>query len=141
MYDILFQFQIRAKPLAVFDAFTSPQGLNSWWTAQSSGIPEVGAIYQFYFGPAYDWRAKVVHVVRVYELTWQVIQAMEDWMGTMLGFKLSETDDGCTVRFFHRNWPHQGDHFAISSFCWGQLLRGLKEYVEQGSIIPFANRN
>ncbi|MFO0940529.1 MAG: hypothetical protein U0930_07150 [Pirellulales bacterium] len=45
------------------------------------------------------------------------------------------------MRFFHVDWESTSDHFAITNYCWGQLLKGLKDYVENGSVIPFENRN
>lgn len=141
MYDILQQFQVRASVGTVFDAFTSSSGLNAWWTAEATGTPNFDTVYRFYFGPAFDWRARVIHVVNRKELTWLVTEAMDDWLETEVGFVLEETAEGCLVRFFHRNWLHNRDHFAISTFCWGQLLNGLKQYVEIGKIVPFEKRN
>lgn len=67
MAKILHQFVIEAPAEKVFEAFCTPQGLDSWWTLQSAGKPEMGR--------------------------------------------------------------------------WGQLLAGLKNYVETGAIVPFEKRN
>jgi len=141
MFELIHQFQVKASAEKVFDAFTSPAGLNSWWTLEAGGRPETGQTCRFYFGPEYDWRATVIHIVHGKELTWQMTRAMEDWMPTQVGFVLTEEKGACSVRFFHRNWPNNGDHFAITNFCWGQLLRGLKNYVENGIAVPFELRN
>jgi uncharacterized protein YndB with AHSA1/START domain len=141
MYEILHQFPVSSTPAKVFDAFTTPAGLSAWWTFEAEGSPELDQIYRFYFGPEYDWRARVIHVVPGLQLTWQMTQAMEDWLPTQVGFQITPKASECAVRFFHRNWPHDGDHYAITCFCWGQLLRGLKDYVETGVVVPFAKRN
>lgn len=141
MADILHQFRIQAPAQDVFDAFCTARGLNDWWPARSSGEPKSGEIYTLWFGPEYDWRAKVAHVVPGKELTWKMTQAMPDWMGTEVGIKLKEDKDGTIVDFFHKGWPDTGDHFRISSFCWGTLLNGLKGLVEKGEVIPFEKRN
>ncbi len=88
MPNILHQFHIQSTPDEVFHAFTSPSGLNSWWTLESDGKPELNETYRFVFGPEYDWRAVVSHVVPGHELTWRVKQAMDDWMPTSFGFRL-----------------------------------------------------
>ena len=88
MPDILHQFQVEAPAEQVFDAFVLPTGLDSWWTLKSSGHPELHAEYQLFFGPDYDWRAKVIHVIPGSELTWEMTQTMEDWSGTQVGFRL-----------------------------------------------------
>lgn len=141
MADIIQQFFISEKSQKVFEALSSPAGLNSWWPLESSGKPELNSNYRFYFGPEYDWEAKVIHVIPGKELIWQMTKAMTDWMPTKVGFKLTETDKGTSVYFFHSNWPEANEHFAISNFCWGQLLKGLKVFVETGEIIPFDKRN
>lgn len=141
MPDILHKFQIKASPEKVFDTFCSPEGLNSWWTLRASGKPEMGAEYNFFFAPEYDWFAEVIHLVENSELTWKMTGAMEDWMSTEVGFKLSLENGNTSVLFFHTGWKEASDHFAITNFCWGQLLNGLKQYIEEGVVVPFEERN
>lgn len=67
---------------------------------------------------------------------------MDDWRrDTQVGFVLTETKGGTKVDFFHKHWKEANDHYYISNFCWGQLLQGLKDYVETGKVIPFEKRN
>lgn len=141
MPDILHQFQVAAPVQAVFDAFATPSGLDSWWTLQSEGQPTRDSLYRLYFGPEYDWLARVVHVHSNKELTWKTVRAMEDWLPTSFGFKLTEVGKFTSVHFFHTAWQSASEHFAITNYCWGQLLRGLKDYVENGVVIPFEQRN
>lgn len=141
MADIFHQFQIHSSLDEVFSALTSPVGLNAWWTLESDGKPELNGTYRLFFGSEYDWRAEVAHVVPGKELTWKTTRAMDDWLPTSFGFRLAESETGTIVHFFHTGWTDANDHFAITSFCWGQLLQGLKEYVENGKIIPFDQRN
>lgn len=140
MPDILHQFRIEAAPEKVFEAFCSSKGLNNWWPAKSSGEPRKDEVYSFWFGPEYDWRARVIQVVPGKEITWQMTQAMDDWMGTQVGIRLSTENNSTIVDFFHRNWREPNDHYRISTFCWGSLLMGLKNYVEKGVVVPFENR-
>ena len=141
MPDILHQFQVAAPTDKIFDAVARPTGLDAWWTLKSSGVPKLNAEYQFYFGPNYDWRAKVIHVIPGHELTWQMTQAMDDWLPTQVGFKLLDGETLSTVSFFHSNWAAASKHFAVSNYCWAQLLRGLKDFVEQDKIVAFDRRS
>lgn len=141
MAKIQHQFIVSASAQKVFEAFCTPQGLDSWWTLRSEGKPEKDNVYTFFFGPEYDWRARVVRVKPNNTLTWQMVQAMDDWMPTRVGFRLREKDGQTTVQFFHEGWQKANEHFGISNYCWGQLLAGLKNYVETGAIIPFEDRN
>jgi len=141
MPDIYHQFEIRGNREAVFDAIAKAEGLNSWWTLEAGGEPVLGSEYRFYFGPEYDWLAKVVEVRSGHEIRWSLVRAMDDWLPTTFGFELADAEQGTTVRFSHTGWTSEGEHFAITSFCWGQLLNGLKNYVENGVVIPFEKRN
>lgn len=141
MPDIYQKFQIKATPQEVFDGFCLPQHLNQWWTKECTGKPVNNEIYNFYFGDNYNWYAKVIHAVPGRELTWQMTKAMDDWMGTEVGFTLVPEPNGTSVMFFHKHWASPSDHFAITTFCWGQLLNGLKNYLEAGIVIPFEKRN
>lgn len=141
MFDIHHNFVVKAPSWKVFETFCSPQGLDSWWTLKSAGIPEIGNQYTFYFGPEYDWRAEVVHLVLNNELTWKMVKTMDDWKDTKVGFVLTEKEGNTHVHFFHQGWAEANEHFGITTFCWGQLLNGLKNFVEKGIIIPFPERN
>lgn len=139
--DIHHQFIVKAPAQKVFDAFCIPEHLNNWWPLRSTGKPEKSETYNFFFGEEYDWYAKVIEVNAGKSLTWDMQDVMDDWKGTHVGFILTETKNGTKVEFFHKYWKELNDHFSISNFCWGQLLQGLKEYVEDGKIIPFEKRN
>jgi uncharacterized protein YndB with AHSA1/START domain len=141
MADIYQKFIINAPAQEVFDGFCLPKQLDNWWTKQCTGKPSINEVYNFHFSDEYNWFAKVVHVIPGKELTWQMTGAMEDWMGTQVGFRLAPEKTGTSVLFFHKHWQEPNDHFAITTFCWGQLLNGLKNYLEKGEIVPFEKRN
>ena len=66
--------------------------------------------------------------------------ADSDWNPTIFGFDLIEVDNGTRVQFFHKDWPKCNHHYRRSSYCWALLLKGLKDYVERGIILPFEDR-
>ncbi len=138
--DILHQFPIHAPATRVFKAVTAPAGLDRWWTARSTGTPSTGTGYQLWFGPEYDWRATVTQVVvdRVFEL--ELTSATPDWVGTRVGFRLTEGPDGTTVDFSHTGWASASEHYRISSFCWAMYLRLLKRYLEHGESVAYEQR-
>ena len=141
MPDLVHQFHVAASAEVLFAAISTPEGLNSWWTLESSGQPQIGTQYRFYFGPKYDWLATVVAAEADRSITWQMLRAMDDWIPTCLEFRLSPDNGGCKVHFAHRGWQAESEHFAISNFCWGQLLKGLKDYVEHSIVVQFDRRN
>ena len=51
MADILQDFPINASRARVFEMFTTPRGLDGWWTLKSAGEPVEGSEYSLFFGP------------------------------------------------------------------------------------------
>lgn len=140
MADILQDFPIKASPGRVFDAISSPEGLNLWWTLTCAGRPRAGAVYELGFGPDYQWAANVTKCrTRVaFELT--LTRADEDWTGSRVGFNLSPLDEGTRVQFYHRGWPHRNAHYRTSGHCWALYLRHLRRYLEHGEVVPYDDR-
>lgn len=137
MADIVHQFPIFAPIEKVFDAVSTPVGLNAWWTLEATGEPVEGREYSLFFGPEYDWRAIVSRSIPQTEFELTMTAADNDWLGSTVGFTFAQNDPGTSVLFRHSGWPEANDHFKTSSFCWAMYLRLLKRYVEFGEIVPY----
>lgn len=140
-YGIYHDLTIGVTPEAVFTAVTSPEGLNSWWTQRAAGQPKVGANYQFYFGPEYDWRAKVIRYQPQQLIYFEMGRSDEDWEGTQLRFQVIPKDGKTLTRLEHVGWNSNNDHFRRTSYCWAIYLKGLKRYLEEGIVLPFEERS
>jgi uncharacterized protein YndB with AHSA1/START domain len=140
MADIFQDFPVKASPARVYQAVSSPQGLDSWWTKTSAGQPVEGAQYELGFGPEYDWRAVVTRCVEESEFELQMVLADADWMGTRVGFRLANEGETTSVRFYHTGWPSLNDHYRVSCHCWALYLRLLRRYVEHGELVPYETR-
>jgi uncharacterized protein YndB with AHSA1/START domain len=140
MPDILHQFPIKVPVQRVFDAVSMPAGLDVWWTKRSAGQPAEGAEYQLWFGPEYEWRAIVSRSVPNAEFELKITHAHEDWLGTRVGFHLTQKNGVTEVRFHHTGWPSENDHYRISCYCWAMYLRLLARYLERGEVVPYENR-
>jgi uncharacterized protein YndB with AHSA1/START domain len=140
MADIVHHFPIQAPSRKVFDAVSTPSGLDSWWTKRCVGRPAEGAEYELWFGPQYDWRAVVRKCTPPTEFIFEMIRADDDWRGTALRFQLREENGVTHVRFEHLGWPQANEHFRTSNFCWAMYLRLLKRYVERGEVVPYDAR-
>jgi len=140
MPDIFQDFRIKAPSAKVFAAISTPEGLDQWWTKKSKGRPREGAEYELWFGPQYDWRAKVSKCApnSVFEL--EITSADADWLGTKVGFQLEEKQETTTAHFHHIGWPAENDHWRISCYCWAMYLRILRRHIEQGEFVPYENR-
>ena len=140
MADIFQYFPIKASASRVFEAVSTPAGLDAWWTQSSAGKADEGAEYELAFGPGYDWRAKVSRCVPDTEFEFDLIEADEDWRGTRLGFSLEENEGVTEVRFHHTGWPESNEHYRVSCYCWAMYLRLLKRYIEQGEVVAYKDR-
>jgi uncharacterized protein YndB with AHSA1/START domain len=141
MADIFQDFPIQAPPERVFQAVSTPGGLDRWWTKQAAGEAVEGAEYVLWFGPEYDWRAVVTRCVPNAEFELQLTRADGDWTGTKVGFQLEPREAGGTwIRFHHTGWPAANEHYRISNHCWAMYLRILRRNLEHGETVPYEER-
>jgi len=140
MATIFHDFEVKASAEAVFEVMATPQGLDRWWTKHSSGKPEIGEEYELNFGPGYDWKAVVSELLPGIGFEWTMLASDPDWEGTTIGFLLEEGKDSVKVRFYHRGWPSENEHFRGSCYCWAMYLRLVKRWLEKGEEYPFEVR-
>jgi uncharacterized protein YndB with AHSA1/START domain len=140
MPDILQDFPIRATPERVFEAISSPAGLDVWWAKRSTGRPAVGSTYELDFGPDYQWRASVTECEAPRRFALTLTQADADWTGSVVSFELSPIERGTWVRFAHRGWPDANEHYRVSTHCWAMYLRLLRKNLEDGELVPYERR-
>ena len=140
MADVNQELPIQATRRQVFDAVSSPAGLDVWWTKTSTGAPVQGSEYQLGFGPEHQWRARVTHAVQDAEFELELTRADADWTGTRVGFRL--TDQGGTTRleFRHTGWPAANQHYRVSCHCWAMYLRLLRRHLEHGETVAYEVR-
>jgi uncharacterized protein YndB with AHSA1/START domain len=137
MPDILQDFPIRASQKKVFEMFTTPAGLDAWWTKRSAGHPAENAEYELFFGPEYDWRARVTKCVPDVEFELEMTRADADWTGSRVGVRLEGKGDVTRVQFRHVGWPEPNAHYRTSCHCWALYLRVLRRYLENGECVPY----
>ncbi|WP_149304159.1 SRPBCC family protein [Pareuzebyella sediminis] len=139
-FDIYHDLPIKATAAKTFEGISNPEHLKNWWPLRCSGKPEKGAVYNFYFGPEYNWFAEVVSCRPDSAFHLSMTKSDADWDPTSFGFDIQRKEEGILLKFRHTGWPERNAHFRRSSFCWAMLLNGLKNYLEKGIIIPFEER-
>ena len=72
--------------------------------------------------------------------TLEIVEAMEEWLGTRVSFTLAPSARGTDVEFVHSGWPETNDHFRTSTFCWAMYLRIMKRWIEHGESVPYERR-
>lgn len=131
---------IKSSLKKVYEAVTNPEHLVNWWPLKCSGQPIEGEIYNFNFTDQYDWYGKVTSVEANKSFHIKMTKSDDNWNPTSFGFDIEEISNGTIVKFWHKGWPECNDEYRQSSYCWAILLKGLKDYVEKGKIIPFSER-
>lgn len=139
-FGIYHDLLIEESPAAVWDAITTPSQLEAWWPLKCSGRPIEGEEYMLFFSQEFDWRGEVVKAEANASFHIRMTTADSNWHSTIFGFNLEQQENHCVVKFFHIEWKSRNDEFRQSSYCWAMLLNGLKQYVEQGIVIPFEKR-
>ncbi len=140
MANIFHDFPIKASPDRVFRAISTPAGLDTWWTKASAGKPREGAEYDLSFGPDYVWRGMVTRYVPDSEFELTMVQADNDWLGTLVGFRLEPRAGATWVQFHHTGWPGINEHYRISCNCWAMYLRVLRRSLEHGESVAYEDR-
>ena len=140
MPDIYSDFPINVPAAEVFRAVSTPAGLDQWWTKRSAGTPAPDAEYELWFGPEYDWRARVTVCAAPQRFELEITRAGEDWRGTRVGFEIAGTGASSQVRFHHVGWPESNEHYRVSCYCWPMYLRILRRYLEHGETVPYERR-
>lgn len=139
-FSIYHDVHIASSAKEVFDAITLPEELVNWWPLKCSGEPRIGETYNFFFTEEYNWYGKVQAITENKSFHIKMTDADTDWNPTTVGFDLLAQENGTMLHFSHKDWPENNHHFRRSSYCWAILLKGLKDYLEEGLIIPFNKR-
>jgi len=139
-FNIYHDVFIQSNPSKVFDAISEAEHLVNWWPLKCSGNCGIGETYNFFFTKEYDWLAKIKDLKLNEYIEFEMTRSDSDWAATYFRFDLKIEGNGTMLEFSHCNWPENNHHYRRSSYCWAILLKGLKDYVEQGKIVPFEKR-
>jgi uncharacterized protein YndB with AHSA1/START domain len=135
-HSIRHLFHIDAPRQKVFDAISTIDGLNKWWTVQTSGDASKGGIIRFRFGDVGP-DMKVIESTPGETVSWECIASPHGWVGNRLTFSLDENEGKTRVRFAHNGWAEDNDFYAICSFTWGRYMESLRQYCQAGKGDPF----
>jgi len=138
--NIVHLLQINSSIESVFEVISTPRGMSKWWTSNATGHPELGALLELEFTEDIRWQAQVTQMVAPHEFEITLTRCDEDWMDSIVGFLLSKTANGVSVRFYHNGWEKANDHYYTSCYCWAMYLRLMKRYLEYGEIVPYHQR-
>ncbi len=64
-----------------------------------------------------------------------------DWNSTTFAYEMEVKNGLVNLHFSHFGWLKRNSEFRKTSFCWAISLKGLKDYLEKGIILPFEKRS
>ena len=93
---------------------------------------------QFRFGDG-GFDMKVLELQPGRRVIWQVIDGPEEWLGTKIGFDITQHDDWTIVLFKHEGWKEPVEFMHHCSTKWAVFLLSLKSLLETGKGGPWPN--
>jgi uncharacterized protein YndB with AHSA1/START domain len=131
---------IDAAADTVFDAITSAERLQAWWSPVT-GSGSTGGDLRFLM--VADQPPLLIHVdeaTRPTEVRWTVRECtfMEDWVGTRPTFTIVPVDDdACELTFVHHGLDDSLECKDMCSRSWDHFVRtSLRELAEGGPGAP-----
>jgi len=137
MVDILHRVGIDASPSDVFQALTTLDRLNAWWTNDTTGDPRIDGVIHFQFGDRGFFDMKVVGLEPGKRVLWEVIAGPGEWIGTEVSWELKPHGDATTIMFKHQGWREPVEFMHHCSTKWATFLLSLKASLETGKGTPF----
>lgn len=137
MYDITHLFHIAVPRPEVFARLQTAAAIANWWTEDTVGEGQVGGQLEFRFNGHLLCRVEVLEALTDTCISWKVLEGHPDWVGTEIKFELSDNEGKTRIRFSHRGFGQQDDHFAQCNFSWGRYMLSLRALCEEGKGDPW----
>ncbi len=141
MVDINHRIGIRASVSKVYAALSTPEGVASWWTKDTTGDSRVGGKMNTRFTSPDgkeigNMTFDVLELVPNKKVHWRFQSGPPEWIGTDVVFTLSQVEGYTIVLFSHKNWREFVEFTAHCSMKWATFMLSLREFVETGKGKP-----
>ena len=138
MPEIVHELAVRAPAEQVYQALTSREGLENWWTRDVDIEPVQGSTAAFGFGaPEHLLRMRIERLKAFKLVHWRCVEGPAEWANTEIRFLLKDQPEGTTVLFRHLKWKSLDGTLARESYRWAGFLRSLKFYLERDAGMPY----
>jgi uncharacterized protein YndB with AHSA1/START domain len=128
---------VNASPERIYAAVATQDGMQGWWTRDTTMNAIVGGEAEFGFDKKrLAFRMTVEELVPLSSVRLRCIGGHPEWEGTTLEWKIQPTAGVAMLRFTHRDWREVTEFAAICNSRWGQLMFRLKDYAETGTRNP-----
>jgi uncharacterized protein YndB with AHSA1/START domain len=126
------RISINAPKEEVFEAITTEQGLQGWYTPTTEGDAGHGEKIKLHFktkdGP-FHWDIEITKPGSV--VRWECLEGPGSAAGTTATFSLDDRGAGKTsVDLDHEGLDEEDDKLRVCNTMWGVLMLHLKKYAE-----------
>ncbi|EAR00952.1 SRPBCC domain-containing protein [Maribacter sp. HTCC2170] len=120
--------------------------IGDWWSVINGRSDRVGGEFKISFGEESYWRFRVISLNEPYEIVWKCIDSHQDhnlkgideeWIGSMLYWKISKLESKTTIEFLHDGLISTGICYEVCSNGWDfYVLDSLTSFLETGKGKP-----
>ena len=135
MGDVLFAFDVNAKPETIHRALTTAEGIAGFWTDDANVPLEVGKTLTLRFPDAPAAFDLVLTQSDDDVISWRTKSFPPPWVGTEIRWEISGGDNASTVAFRHGTFADETEQGQVA-YVWGQVMVQLKQYAETGVAAP-----
>ncbi len=134
---ILHVLDINASIDKITNALTTIEGLQGWWTGDTSGSAIQGGTINFNFASVFNPIMQVVPC-EPNKIQWECVGGEKDWKGDKFFFVI-EPANGRTKLTFTQEYFNEitDEQYGRFNFNWGYYLNSLKQLCETGKGMPF----
>ena len=137
MAEIRHRVGINGSAAEIYALLTTDAGLARWWTTETRGAGDVGAIIYFGFGNDGP-RFEVIELEPNRRVRWRHYGDLPGaWIGTEILFELEPREKQTFVNFSHYNWAEADAFLAHCCTKWGVFMISMKSCIETGRGQPF----
>jgi uncharacterized protein YndB with AHSA1/START domain len=139
MASILLRVPTEADAGSIYNALTTTEGVNGWWSNHTEGPGGAGSTMKVAFPDApitFDF--EVTEQSPNERVVWRCLSGPPEWIGTDISFDIQSDGEGNRSALFeHSGWKTTDDSFPFIAYSWAQILPRLKKLAEQGKAEPF----
>jgi uncharacterized protein YndB with AHSA1/START domain len=139
MTEIKHDILIKADSETIYQALSTPQGLESWFTSNVKGSGQVGTEWELTFTdqPSFLW--KILKSESPHRVAWKCLKGPGKSPGTEVEFVLktsSENEDRTTLTIIHSGWRKDDPKYDRCVEIWRKLMTHLQRYCEENIAEP-----
>ena len=129
------RIRVHASPDRVFQALSTKDGLEGWFTAQVDGDVGEGRDVRMHFKgkESFGWHLAKMRPDHVH---WNCTEGPGSAKGTTVDYLLKKEGQDTVIECDHDGWPEAHEALATCNTLWGLLMSRLKDYVETSKANP-----